>query len=138
LSPGFVPNPWNWTTAFLIINVSPLNGAVDVPLYEPIIMTISGIDITTLPVPFWSLSPDPGGWIINWIPPNTFLLFHNPLEPCMMYWFSPVIPGFFFIDDTWTTICPPIITAYEPGGTARMMAHISGTLQVCLAQIRIG
>jgi len=110
---GPVPNPWNWTTGLAIVETSPVNDMMHVPLNEPIIITFSGpVDNTTIPSQFWMISPDPGGsWTKTWILGNTVVILDhsNLFEECKSYWFDVTIfylvPGPVPEPWQWTTVC---------------------------------
>lgn len=123
LAPGPVPNPWNWSTIVVIIETVPADGETNVSLSQDIMIFFSGpVDVLTLPVPFWTIVPDPGGgWAIIWINGDTSVVLSHavPFKACTLYTvylhigFSP-FPS--LVPNPWsfTTVCPPRIIRTDP------------------------
>ena len=89
LVPGPVPNPWNFTTGGYpyILWTDPTNGEVNVPLTASIHIEFSwAMDHSSFN---WTISPDPGGWSVNWVSNSTVVLNHsNPFDPSTIYVFT--------------------------------------------------
>ncbi len=97
LVPGPVPNPWNFTTCGFpyILWTDPTNGSVDIPLDAPIHIYFSQ---PMNPSSFnWTINPDPGGWLVDWVDSETVILNHsNPFDP-----FTAYVLTIHYIEDIW-------------------------------------
>ncbi|MCK4445333.1 MAG: Ig-like domain-containing protein, partial [Thermoplasmata archaeon] len=78
--------------------------------------------VLTLPVPFWTIVPDPGGgWAITWTNGDTSVVLSNavPFEPCTLYTVYLHIglsPFPSLVPNPWsfTTVCPTRIIRTDP------------------------
>lgn len=123
LAPGPVPNPWNWSTIVVIIETVPADGETNVRLSQDIVVFFSGpVDVLTLPLPFWTIVPDPGGgWAITWTNGDTSVVLSHavPFEPCTLYTVYLHIglsPFPSLVPNPWsfTTVCPTRIIRTDP------------------------
>jgi methionine-rich copper-binding protein CopC len=92
LSPGYVPNPWSFTTIGdtvwpQISSTSPADDEVNVDLGAHVIITFNeAMDTSSID---YTCSPDPEGWFESWSGGNSvFTLLHNPFEVGTTYTFQ--------------------------------------------------